>query len=520
MLQAILLPFLALTPTQDTFGPWTETPGNQEFTGRLTIRPLQVDDLVSSGHSLNQATGLHDAAGSIIDPSWIREYVEETDEYIINIPDGWNENTLSAELEATGLFQYAEPDWYVYVDGTVPNDTNYNRQWHHQTMNSEGGWDYGTGDGVFIASTVDTGVYTGHPDLAGSMVSGYNSADRQSQANGGDVSDVHGHGTMTIGCVGAIGNNNRGVVGMAWDMKLMPVRCTNSSSGGAYMSDITDGARWASDNGARAVGCSWSGVNSNTVQSTGAHLRSEDSILVWAAGNSGQKINGYDHADVVVTAATNSSDNRTSWSNYGNIVDVGVPGDNIWTTNRSGGYGGVSGTSFSCPLAVGVLGMMMQTAPAKSSSEIEQMMYQNCKDLGSSGEDIYYGAGRPEFDLCMEAAFNAGGGGSGTDAITLAGPNGIFAGLPATFAVSRAPANSTVYLLYSTGLGGATIGGWTIDIGPSWGIATTAMSDASGNAGIVATAPVGARGMTVYLEAGVNNSGTYSDSNAIMVDIF
>ncbi|MDP6850735.1 MAG: S8 family serine peptidase [Planctomycetota bacterium] len=502
MIHAILLPFLAFPAAQAPTQLYQEIPGVKEFSGRLTVRPSQEE------------------AVDHIHPEWIREFVADTNEYILNIPASHDENSLSAELMATGLFEYAEPDWWVYTIGTTPNDPKFSQQWHHSKMNSTIAWDYGTGDGSFIACTVDTGVNTGHEDLSASMVPGYNSASNQSQANGGDVSDVHGHGTNTIGCVGAIGDNSKGVVGMAWDIKLMPVRCTNFSSGVAYMSDITDGARWASDNGARVIGASWSGVDSSTVGTTGTHVRGEGSILVWAAGNDGRQINGYDHTDVVVTAATKNNDTRTSWSNYGNIVDCAVPGDGIWTTSRSGGYSSVSGTSFSCPIAVGVLAMMMQTAPNLSADAIEQMMYDNCKDLGSSGDDIYYGAGRPEFDLCMEAAFLNGGGSGGADSITLTGPTGLIKGFTASFDFTRAAPNSLVHLLYSTSNTGVTLFGHNFEIGNPWGVVTSSQADSSGQGTLSSLVPPSAPSGTYYLECAVNDNGTISDSNLMTVTVF
>ena len=483
---------------------FTEIPGTKEFSDRVCARPLEVG-----------------FADNVINSDWVREYVADTNEFILYIPTGTDTNEFCNQLQNTGRFEYVEPDWFLYPEATTPNDPKFNNQWHHSTMNSTSAWDYGAGDGVFIASTVNTGVYTSHEDLSSSMVSGYNSASRQTQAAGGDVSDVHGHGTNTIGCVGAIGNNGKGVAGMAWNMKLMPVRCTNSSSGGAYMSDITDGARWASDNGARVVGASWSGVDSSTVGTTGTHLRGEDSILVWAAGNDGRKINGYDHTDVVVTAATKSSDTRTSWSNYGDIVDCAVPGDGIWTTSRSGGYSSVSGTSFSCPIAVGVLGMMMQTAPTLSADAIEQMMYDNCKDLGSTGDDIYYGAGRPEFDLCMQDADLNGGGGSGTDVITLSGPVGLVKGATATFDFTRATSGATVYLLYSGGTSGINLYGHAFDIGPNWGIVASGVADGSGNGSISTVIPSSVPGgSNFYLECGSDDGTNIKDSNVLAVVIF
>jgi thermitase len=494
----LLLFSLIISPQQ-----FEEIKGSQEFTGQMIVRPIQNLEA-------------QERAQEILSQFTLIEYVKETDEYVIGLPKTTNENVAHQALMETGVIEYAEPNWMLYPVNTVPNDPNFGSQWQHSKMRSTTAWDYGTGDGTFIACTVDTGVDLNHPDLQANLVPGYNSADRRTQNSGGSVGDINGHGTMTLGCVGAIGNNNRGVVGMAWDIKLMPVRCTNSSGGGAYLADLTDGARWASDNGARAVSVSYSGGNSNTVESTGSHLRGEGSLLSWSSGNSGNRVNGSDHASVIVVGASNQGDNRTSWSTYGSWVDVVAPGDGVRTTSDGGGTASVSGTSFSCPIVSGVLAMMMITSPNSTPAEIEQMLYDNCVDLSSNGEDIYTGHGRPDFADCMEAADAANGGGNGGyDSINFSvsdtTPN---AGQGMTFSCSNAPANSPYYILWST-----------VDRSPFFtsyqGIVGSGTSTSAGNSSYYRVVPPQGAGRTVYLETQYRDAsnGQIVDSNTVRLDI-
>jgi subtilisin family serine protease len=495
---------------------YTETPGVLEFSGRLTVRPLQVEALMSQGFSRTEAVAIHEKAGTRLN-SWLVEFVGDTDEYILDIPAEHNENSLSGWLMATGDYQYAEPDWTCYPTETVPNDPGFGNQWQHSKMKSAKAWDFGFGDGTFIATTVDTGVDLDHPDLEDALISGYNSASRTTQANGGQVGDINGHGTLTMGCVGAIGNNGKVVVGMAWDILLMPVRCTNNSNGSASMSNLTNGARWASDNGSRAISVSYSGVTASTTQTTGTHLRGEGSLLTWSAGNGGNKVTGSDHSNVIIVSATNQADNVTSWSTYGKFVDVAAPGESVRSTSNGGGSASVSGTSFSAPIVNGVFAMMMLTNPASGPGAIEQMLYDNCVDIDAPGEDIKSGNGRPNFFKCMRAASEAQYG--VTNTISMTGPSSATAGNNVTYSWDSAPSNSSWKFYYSLTPYGSTIGGQHFNIGSPTIQVGSGSNSAAGAGSFTKKLPGAARGLRVYVEVSATSGGSTFDSNMIILDI-
>ncbi|MBC8370522.1 MAG: S8 family serine peptidase [Planctomycetes bacterium] len=500
LLSSILLASPQSAAVSTDVAQFVEQAGVREFTGRLIVRPLQDDAIQAQASQLLSAYALI-------------EYVKATDEYVIVVPEGQNENELSQSLMSSGLIQYAEPDYMLYPVNTTPNDPNFGSQWQHSKMRSTAAWDFGTGDGTFIATTVDTGADLNHPDLQANLISGYNSADRQTQASGGQVGDVNGHGTMTLGCVGAIGNNGVGVVGMAWDIKLMPVRCTNSSGGGAYLSDLTDGARWAVDNGARAISVSYSGGESSSVESAGSYIKSQNGLMSWASGNYGNRVYGSDHANVIMVGATNSSDNRVSWSTFGDWIDVVAPGDNVRTTTNGGGNGNASGTSFSTPIVNGVIAMMMIASPNSTPNEIEQMLFDNCVDLSSSGEDIYTGHGRPDFYDCMVAADAAGGGGGGNDTIALSTSSATPAtGTTFWLTANNASANTAYTIVYDF-----------TDNAPIFtsyrGLVHSGVTTTWGTIAVAKVVPNRASGRTVFMEMQCVVGGAVSDSNTVRLDI-
>jgi subtilisin family serine protease len=498
LLSSILLasPQSALDSTD--VAQFVEQAGVREFTGRLIVRPLQ------NGTTRDQASQLLSSYGLI-------EYVKATDEYVIILPEGQSENSLSQSLMSTGLIQYAEPDYMLYPVNTTPNDPDFNSQWQHATMRSVEAWDFGTGDGTFIACTVDTGVDLNHPDLQANLVSGYNSVDGLAQSNGGQVGDINGHGTMTLGCVGAIGNNGVGVVGMAWDIKLMPVRASNSSGGGAYLSDLTDGARWASDNGARAISVSYGGGTSSTVETAGIYIRSQNGLMSWASGNTGGRINGSDHANVIVVGATNPGDSRVSWSTFGDWIDVMAPGESVVTTTNGGGNGPASGTSFSTPIVNGVIAMMMIASPNSTPNEIEQMLFDNCVDLGPTGEDIYTGNGRPDFYECMVAADATGGGGNDTISLVTTSNNPA-AGSSFTLTGDSAPASAPYRIVWSFTDRSPYLGLFN-------GIVHRGTTTASGTVAVITVVPGGASGFTAFMELQSLSGGLITDSNTVRLDI-
>ncbi len=476
------------------FQVFSETPGVTEFSGQMIVRPMQLDALLAQGYSRSEAVAIREAAVAGLD-GWVKNHAVENDEYIIFLPAGYDENTLSAVLMGTGNYQYAEPDWFCYPDNT-PNDPNFGGQWWHQNINSEAGWDLYTGDTNYIAGVVDTGVDLDHPDLQANLLPGYNSVDRKTQANGGAVNDINGHGTLTMGCVGAIGNNNNQVVGVCWNAGLLPIRTSNSSGGGAWMSDLTHGATWAAQNGAGSVSVSYSGVESSSVNTTGNTLKNTyDSLLCWAAGNSNSNLT-FDWLNVIICSATDSNDNKASFSSYGTAVDVAAPGVSVLTTANGGGIASVSGTSFSTPITNGVIALLRSSTPGLTAQEAEDFLFGACKNIGSSNT---FGNGLVDVGQTMADGF--GGGGTTYDLVlTMGGP--LVAGTQATATVTGSVWLTDVHLYHGTGLGSTFIPG----IGATLEIANakrlmTDRANAAGQADFARNLPNSLAGRTVYIEA-------------------
>lgn len=389
-----------------------ERPGEMEFSGRMIARPRQMNALLAAGATYGEAQARRSEARALVTPTVLR-YVPETDEYIIQVPVGMNESLLAQRLMASGDFQYVEPDWRVYPVLT-PNDPQYGTQWHLPKINAPAAWNHFTGNGTITIAITDTGVRTDHEDLSARLVSGANSATGTAipQTSGGLVEDINGHGSHCAGIAGAIGNNAKGVSGISWNVRIMPVRVTNSTGGSSSIAALTEGARWAANNGARVISTSYSGVSNAAVQTTGNYIKyTRNGVYCWAAGNSNANV-ATDHVDVTIVGASDSNDLKASFSNYGPGIDVFAPGVNILSTYNGSAtsYNTLSGTSMACPLAAGLAALITAANPALTAVEVETILYQTCFDLtaapGGVGNDAYWGWGRIDALAALRRAYD------------------------------------------------------------------------------------------------------------------
>ncbi|MCC6285593.1 MAG: S8 family serine peptidase [Phycisphaerales bacterium] len=381
---------------------FVEVAGELEFTGQLIVRPRQELAAEDRARALAMLDGLTIKAYGEVDEFIVRASTPE------GAAKGTGENELASRLMTTGLFEYAHPNWMCYPLDT-PNDPEFPNQWHHQNMQSELAWDISTGSNDVIVAFTDTGIDLTHPDLAPNRVPGFNAPTDTAEVDGGQVNDLNGHGTHVAGCGAAIGNNGIGVSGCGWNMKIMMVRVSDSSGGGAYLDDILQGARWAVEHGAVSASSSYSGVDSSSVGTTGTYIKSIGGLYLYAAGNSNSNWSGFDYPDTIVVGASDQGDNKAGFSSYGVAVDLFAPGVSILSSCNGGGYCYASGTSMATPVANGVVGMIWSANPNLTAAEVEQVLFTTCDDLGDPGNDDYYGWGRVNLFRAVAAASGAGG---------------------------------------------------------------------------------------------------------------
>ncbi|MGD9688281.1 MAG: S8 family serine peptidase [Phycisphaerales bacterium] len=372
-----------------------EVPGVQEFSGRLIARPWPVASLHARGLTPEAAKAQDARARARLD-ALAATRIPATDEYLVPVPLARADADLTLELAATGEYEYVHPDWLCFPAGT-PGDPEIVSQYFHERLESSLAWGVTPGMPSVIIAICDTGIDLAHPEFAGRLVSGYNAADALEQSSGGAVQDINGHGTLVAGSAAATRNNDLGGSGIAPGISIMPVRVSNLESGGAPLSQITAGARWAADHGARVVSVSFSGVTNPTVQTTGAYVRDAGSggVLCWAAGNFGQVLSpAADWPDVLIVGSVGPDDEIALTSNVGVPIDCVSPGIDIFGPRLGGGFWSNSGTSFATPIAAGTVALLFSARPDLTPAEAAQLLTLSTIDLGSPGEDTTFGAGR------------------------------------------------------------------------------------------------------------------------------
>lgn len=299
---------------------------------------------------------------------------------------------LKGEMSRHSDVEYVEPD-YVATTLATTNDPYFTQgsQWHLAKIQAPSAWDLSTGSSTLKVAVVDSGVNAAHPDLAGKVLAGYDFF-----ANDSDPTDENGHGTAVAGVISPAANNALGVAGVTWNCPILPVRVLGADGSGSY-SAIANGIIYAADQGARIINLSLGGTaSSTTLQSAINYAWSKNCIIVAAAGNNGNNVAFYPAActNVVAVSATDASDVKATWSNYGSYVDVAAPGVNIMTLFGTDQYATWNGTSFASPVTSGVVALMASSNPALSNSQIVGLLTANSDDVGTAGYDVNTGYGR------------------------------------------------------------------------------------------------------------------------------
>ena len=318
-----------------------------------------------------------------------KETPDFTNIYILKLPIDANIPSIAEAYKKNPNVEYAEPNYIAHIC-VKPNDLYYSQQWAHQNMQSEQAWDMERGNPNITIAIVDTGVDWNHPDLAANI---WNNTDEipgngiDDDGNGyvddvrgwdfvnsdSDPMDDNGHGTHCSGIAAAETDNGVGVAGVCWNCAIMPLKGLNVYGSGKS-SDLAIGIQYVADNGADIISMSWGSYSSsNLIKDVIGYAYVQGVVLVGAAGNDNTISKfypaGYDN--VIAVSATDSNDDKASFSNYGSWIDVAAPGVSIYSTmptyqvylNTEYGipqnYAYLGGTSMSCPFVAGLAGLIL-----------------------------------------------------------------------------------------------------------------------------------------------------------------
>lgn len=293
--------------------------------------------------------------------------------------------------------QYVEPHYLYMTNETsfnpfVPNDSLYRQyQWNLPTIETEQGWRVSRGAQNVVIAVLDTGVQLNHPDLRGKLLRGTNLVHA-----GAPAEDDVGHGTHVTGIIAANVNNNEGVAGLSWYNKVMPVKVLdNSGTGSTYT--VAEGIIWATDHGAKVINMSLGNyAKADFLHDAVKYAADHDVVLISASGNDNTNRPGYPAAypEVLAVASTNEDGTRSSFSNYGDYIDVAAPGASIASTYPGSGYAALSGTSMASPHVAALAGLIRSINPHLTNVQVMNIIRGTALDLGEKGKDRYFGYGQ------------------------------------------------------------------------------------------------------------------------------
>ena len=346
---------------------------------------------------------------------------------------------IKALRQRTGIGD-AQPN-FVRHSRAVPNDTLYNEQWHYPHIRLPEAWDITTGNPNVIVAVIDSGILANHPDFQGKLVQGYDMISNVTDAGDGDGIDSNPedpgdgglgdgsssfHGTHVAGTVAAATNNNAGVAGVAWQSRIMPLRVLGLEGGTSFdliqailfAAGLENASGQVPTQRADVINMSLGGGGfSSSEASAITAARDAGVIIVAAAGNSGSANPEYPAAyeGVVSVAAVNQSNARTSYSNFGQSIDVTAPGGDLdedadangtpdgvlsaigndRESTTTYGYRYYQGTSMSSPHVAGVAALMKSVAPNMTPAEFDRVLIEGriSDDLGVEGRDNDFGYG-------------------------------------------------------------------------------------------------------------------------------
>jgi serine protease len=369
----------------------------------------------------------------------------------------WDTLVSIKHLAQTPGVVAAEPNYRVYPTASV-NDDAYRFQWHYPLISVPGAWDTTTGDPGVIVAVIDTGILSGHPDLAGQLVAGYDFVRDAGEAADGDGIDpnpeetiggadpaaINFHGTHVAGTIAARGNNRIGVVGVAFNARVMPLRAITATGGTSY--DVNQAVRFAAglenDSGtlperpAQVINMSLAGGGfSPSTQQLYNQVRARGITVVAAAGNEDTTLPSYpaSYDNVISVSAVDTQQRITDYSNTGPAIDIAAPGgdgssdingdgypDGVLSTGSSDGqfaYTFLSGTSMATPHVAGVFALMYSVNPDLNAAAIEELLEAGAlsDDIGAPGRDDLYGYGIINARKAVDAALIEGGGSSSSE---------------------------------------------------------------------------------------------------------
>jgi subtilisin family serine protease len=347
----------------------------------------------------------------------------------IKLPDEIGVDDAISFFKSIPYVKYAEKNYVRYLQTTFPNDPDiwvwdetrqvkrqwalYNPEHNRCDIHAPEAWDIFTGSSDIVVAVIDTGIDLSHEDLAANIWANPNdpSGGGDNDHNGfeddvngwnfvfpgGNVpQDTDGHGTRMSGIIGAVGNNGVHMSGVCWNVKIMPLRIRTVRDTSSGIAEIVNAIDYAVLNGASVINASFGDYHfSQAEEDAIERARGKNVLFIAAAGN---WYNGYDTDDspiypadypldnIISVLSTDPTDHKGYQSCYGyNSVDLGAPGEPIWSTTLGNTYGFNSGTSEAAAHVTGVAALALGMCPGLTSNRLRSLII-NIDNV----DDVFY----------------------------------------------------------------------------------------------------------------------------------
>lgn len=388
---------------------------------------------------------------------------------VLSLPEGMALGAALETLRTSGRYAWVTIDRILETKATIPNDPYFSAyQWNLRNTGAGGrkagadisattAWDTRTSAANVIVAVIDSGLYLGHEDIAANLwtnsaeiagdgrdndgngyiddVHGINAIDGVSSALKGNPSDDDGHGTHVAGIIGAVGNNGTGIAGVAWQVRLMPLKFLDSQGKGTS-SDAIECYNYAIARGASVINASY-GIQAGAgydVSELWAIQRAQAKgiIVVCAAGNdaadtdSAPSYPACHAADNVLSVgnSTDLDDVATSSNRGSGSCDLFAPGSEILSLAPLGTgvpYAELSGTSMAAPHVTGAVALLRAQFPADSYRQTINRLLRGVDRLSAYSGKCQTG-GRLNLAKALSATDSTPFNDAFANAATLAGP--------------------------------------------------------------------------------------------------
>lgn len=325
-----------------------------------------------------------------------------------------------AQLEGLREVVTVEPEAIVRTFNTYGGPAH---QWGLHAIQAPQGWSTTSGFGVNVA-VVDTGVDLSHPDLQGNLLPGATFVPGTATPQ-----DDNGHGTHVAGVIAAV-NDSLGIVGVAPDAKIIPIKALNAAGSGqttwllnAYLHAMNTGVTDVINN-------SWGGNGVSPAMDTAVRTAHQLGIItVNAAGNASTTTYGFFPSNIeygLSVAASTAQDGHAPYSNTGVKLDVAAPGGSgaapahyasgILSTvhgtyagagalfDQGAKYAPMSGTSMAAPHVSGLAALLIAANPGWTVEQLRQAIRKGATDVGAPGFDVTSGHGRIQVQASLQVS--------------------------------------------------------------------------------------------------------------------